>query len=70
MVSPLHFAAYVAQRLLTDQDPLTLLAHIKVEELYLVCACMQGHTGALAALDEQIEAVVRTVHMRLHAPRG
>jgi len=51
-ISNADFAAWVGARLPGGADAAVLLDELRAEDLYLACACAQGDTRAIAALDE------------------
>jgi RNA polymerase sigma-70 factor (ECF subfamily) len=68
-VPPDVFVAFIAHRLAADVPPLHALEALRVDDLYLACACARGDRRAIAAVErasfDEIEAAVQ--HHRLPA---
>lgn len=51
-----QFARFLAERVPADADPIATLAELRIEELYLCCACLAGSAAAVAELDRRFVA--------------
>jgi RNA polymerase sigma-70 factor (ECF subfamily) len=52
-VEPARFARFLAEKLAADADPVDALGELRLEELYLCCACLAGSDAAVAELDRR-----------------
>src|SRR5438552_3823206 len=50
-VTPAEFSQYLVSRLLGDDDPGLALTELRVEDLFLACACSRGDRNALTAFE-------------------
>lgn len=52
-VDPASFARFLAERVPADAEPCATLAELRIEELYLCCACLAGSAAAITELDRR-----------------
>jgi RNA polymerase sigma-70 factor (ECF subfamily) len=59
------FAAFVAERVADEPDPIAALDAVCAQDLYLACACIEGVPGALAELERHAIAAIPGAMRRL-----
>jgi RNA polymerase sigma-70 factor (ECF subfamily) len=65
--SPTDFVRYLAERISTRETPAAALDALHTDDLYLACACVQGHAAALTAFERYILAEVPAFLARVPA---
>ena len=55
-VDPVAFVSFLAERVAADTEPTLALVDLRIEELYLCCACLAGSAPAIAELDRRFIA--------------
>lgn len=63
------FAAWTAQRIAAADDPIGELAKLRAGDLYIACACAEGHDAAIAAFEAAFDDQIAQALARIEADR-
>jgi RNA polymerase sigma-70 factor (ECF subfamily) len=64
------FAAFLGERAPREPDPIEALSRLRIEDLYLTCACTQGDAEAIRAFDRRYISKVPAYASRMGATRA